>query len=662
MTRLTRAQLKAQAEGTAQIHEDNESVPQTRGASSDSDSARPILKDITAVNIVTAESEGFSDTMAPKKTKAKKGGKKNAKKHDGTPVMQEVEVLETQDQSDNSEAADTAAETLGKGKGETEPFRVTTNIPRPRTPAIATDNEAIRRLSKSPSKRTPTVARTPRFEPSEHMTPVLVDVLDQDSFVGTCQKTSPFKLPMSQEPREKGSDSFVEQIISRSPSKPMMRIEDSVEAIDALEDAIEQVAGELPTIGTEQLLSPTAKSILEPTPGRQSVKRKLATSSNPARSGSIKSLSSKASSTKLSPSKSIVKEVAKSPLGDGSELQKPTKATRPKDRVPSKPTAPRPSAAKDTRETAATKLATIASQKVSFSNSPAKPHANMTHKRAPGSILSSVKAPFVPKPSSKPPTTSTFTLPGDAIAAKLKAEKGERQRRMEAGESIKPAKPANIVKRIFSADKRVPTAPSYQLPGDAVAAKLKAQREARLEREAATDAEAKDKAKAFKARSIPVPRASVAPRENKASIMRMSAVQREDSIKRRGSDKENIAPPVQAQAPISTQRLEVKKIRNSIGGKIANPAVSRRSMNISNQNVQERKTEPTVILSRSEKEEAARKARAEAAERGRLASREWAEKQRKKMEANKVKAKRESAMTKELEDVMDVAKLKAQVA
>lgn len=144
--------------------------------------------------------------------------------------------------------------------------------------------------------------------------------------------------------------------------------------------------------------------------------------------------------------------------------------------------------------------------------------------------------------------------------------------------------------------------------------------------------------------------------------MRMSAVQRDDSVKRRGSDKENMVPRVQVQAPIQKQSLEVKKIRNSIGGRIANPAVSRRSMNMSNQNVQERKAEPTVTLSRAEKEEAARKARAEAAERGRLASREWAEKQKKKVEASKVKSKRESAMTKELEDVLEVARLKGQVA
>jgi hypothetical protein len=661
MPRLTRAQLKAQAEGTTQIHEDNDAVSETREASSDSDFARPVLQDITA-NLAAIQLMDIADNMAPTKTKTKKGGKKNAKKQEDHTVLPEVEVLEDNDQSDNSEAADTAAESLRNERGETEEFEVTMDAARPRTPTSAAVNEATRSLSKSPSKVTPAVAKTPRFDPSEHTTPVMADVSEQDSFVGTCQKAAPFKLPMSQDPRDEGSDSFVENIIARSPSKPMTRIEDSVEAIDALEDAIEQVAGELPTIGARQLLSPSKKTTSQTTVGRQSVKRKVATTNTPTRSGSTKSLSSKASSTKLSPSKSPIKEPVKSPLRSTSTSQKPTKPAIPAVRITSKSTAPRPSIMKDTAATGATKLAAATTQQISFSNSPAKPRANMTHKRAPGSILPSTKVPFVPKPSSKPPTTSTFTLPGDAIAAKLKTEREERQKRMDAGEIIKPARSTNIVKRTVSADNKAPMAPSYQLPGDAVAAKLKAQREARLEREAT--AEAKDKAKTFKARTIPAPRGSVAPRENKASSMRMSAVQREDSVKRRGSDKENMALPAQShvQAPIPKQRLEVKKIRNSIRGKIANPAVSQRSMNISNPNVQERKTEPTVTLSRAEKEEAARKARAEAAERGRLASREWAEKQKRKMEVNKVKSKRESAMNKELVDVMEVARLKGQVA
>jgi hypothetical protein len=654
MPRQTRAQLKAQAEGTTQIHEDNDAGSETRVASSDSDSARPILHDITA-NLAAAELVEIADTMTTKKSRAKKG-KKNTKKQEDASVIQAVEVLEDHEQSDNSEAADTAAENLRSKSEKIAPVELNLENTRPRTPTSAAVSKATRSLSQTPSKRTPAFAKTPRFDPSEHTTPVMADLSGQDSFVGTCKKASPFKLPMSQESQEEGSDSFVEQIIARSPSKPMARIEDSVEAIDALEDAIEQVAGELPTIGAEQLLSPTKKLVLEPTLGSQSMKRKVATTITPARSGSIRSLSSKASSTKLSPSKSTVKETVKSHLRSTTASQKPTGTARPAVRVNSKPAVPRPSAVTDTVMTGATKFAGATTHQISFSNSPAKPRANITHKRAPGSILSSTKAPFVPKPSSKPPTTSTFTLPGDAIAAKLKTGREERQKRMEAGETMKPAKATNIVKRTVNAESKAPIAPSYQLPGDVIAAKLKAQREARLEREVA--AKAKDKAETFKARPVPARRPSVAPRENKASTMRVSAVQREDSVKRRGSDKENMAPPPQAQATIPRQRLEVKKTRNSLSGRIANPAVSRRSMNITNPNVQERKTEPTVTLSRAEKEEAARKARAEAAERGRLASREWAEKQKRKM----VKSKRESAMNKELEEVLEVARLKGQVA
>jgi hypothetical protein len=655
MPRLTRAQLKAQAEGTAQIHEDNYSEHETRELTPDSDPARPVLKDITVANLAFIELDEFPEVMTQKKPKMKKGGKKNAKTQPDTPVEEvtpQVEVLEDHDQSDGSEAADTAAENLRNEAGITEPFQVTMDTARPQTPPSAAVNEAMRSLSKSPTKRTPAVAKTPKFEPTEHTTPVMADGAEHDSFVGTCKKASPFKLPLSQEPRNDGSDSFVEQIIVRSPAKPMARIEDSVEAIDALEDAIEQVAGELPSLGAEQLLSPAKKPLIEPTANRQSVKRKLAPSAAPGMTCSTKSLSSKTSSTKLSSSKSPAKEAARSPLKTGSASQKPAWGPKPTVRVSSKTMQPRPSVAAKPPTTAATKL-TAAAPQISFSNSPAKPRANVAHKRAPGTIPPSVKAPFVPKPSSKPPTTSTFTLPGDAVAAKLKAEREERQKRMEAGEVAKSVKPAPVIKRTVSVERKAPTVPSYQLPGDAIAAKLKAQREARAEREASAEAGAKEKSKSFRARPVPARRPSVAPRENKASTMRMSVVQRED-LKRRGSDKENVAPPVQARAPIPTQRLEVKKIRNSLSGKIPNAAVSRRSMNLSNLNVQERKAEPTVTMSRTEKEEAARKARAEAAERGRLASKEWAEKQKRKMAADKLKAKREST----IEEVVEAARAK----
>lgn len=656
MPRLTRAQLKAQAEGTPQIHEDNESASETRQASLDSASTREVLKDITAINDGTTELSDTPIDTVPNKTNSKKGQKKNARKQAETPdegVTPDVEVLEDYNQSDTSGAAETTAGSLRDNKGVTEPFLVIADTARSQTPTSPAVDEATRTLSKSPSKRTPMISKTPKFEPSEHTTPVMASASEHDSFAGTCQKASPFKHPMSQEPQEQESDSFLEQIISRSPSKRVSRIEDSVEAIDALEDAIEQVAGELPTLVVEDHLSPVKKSTSEAAPGRQSVKRKIVVNNTPTRSRSNKSLSFKTSPTKSSPSKSPVKEAVKSPLRNGFGSQKLKTAARPPVCDSSKPTVPSPSILRDI---ATSKLIAAATSQISFSNSPAKPRANMTHKRAPGSVLSSGKVPFVPKPSSKPTTTSAFTLPGDAVAAKLKTEREERQKRMEARENTKPVKPTNVVKKAVGADKKVPTAPSYRLPGDAVAAKLKAQREARLEREAAAEAEAKEKAKTFKARL------ASASRENKATTVHMSAEPREEGVKSRGSDKENIAPSRQTQAPIPKQRLEVKKIRNSISGKSANPAVIRRSMNMSNQNVQERKAEPTIILSRAEKEEAARRARAEAAERGRLASREWAEKQKKKMDANKVKSKGESALTKETADVMEVARLKGQVA
>lgn len=44
-------------------------------------------------------------------------------------------------------------------------------------------------------------------------------------------------------------DSFVNQIVTRTPVKQTSRIEDSVEAIDTFEDEIEKVGEQLPAIG-----------------------------------------------------------------------------------------------------------------------------------------------------------------------------------------------------------------------------------------------------------------------------------------------------------------------------------------------------------------------------------------------------------------------------
>ncbi|KAK5086516.1 hypothetical protein LTR05_003684 [Lithohypha guttulata] len=93
---------------------------------------------------------------------------------------------------------------------------------------------------------------------------------------------------------------------------------------------------------------------------------------------------------------------------------------------------------------------------LSFSNSPAKQRPSMhTRRVTSGGILSTSKPGFIPAKSSKPPTISTFALPGEAIAEKLKAAKEAREEKMRQPKIT---------------------------PAEQKAAKLKAEREAREER------------------------------------------------------------------------------------------------------------------------------------------------------------------------------------
>lgn len=197
---------------------------------------------------------------------------------------------------------------------------------------------------------------------------------------------------------------------------------------------------------------------------------------------------------------------------------------------------------------------------------------------------------------------------------------------------------------------RPPTRPTFQLPGEAVAAKLKAAKEERLRK----DEEPPFKKAPFKAR--PAPRMSLdhgLVRQTKASLARealmnpdrrsssavvqpsrlsmMHAVDRRASSSgsvadHRSSRSSSVAPPRPSllSASVSGPRPSLSGTGASTRTDKGKEVFRRAAQNLAEQ---ERK--------RKEKEEAAKKARAEAAERGRLASKEWAERQRLKALAAK---------------------------
>ena len=163
-------------------------------------------------------------------------------------------------------------------------------------------------------------------------------------------------------------DSFVDNIMVRSPTKIMTRIEDSVEAIDAFEDEIEKVGELIPTVS--DAVSPIKTKKLEKT-----VARNAASKSRTARV--TKTMSVRAPGTATSKATGASQESQKSRIHSGQALKKNN-----------------------------------GDCKISVFDNDAP---NIAAKR----ISSIHKAPFQPVKSTKPPTKSNFELPGDAISRKV---------------------------------------------------------------------------------------------------------------------------------------------------------------------------------------------------------------------------------------------------
>ena len=384
----------------------------------------------------------------------------------------------------------------------------------------------------------------------------------EDSFIQEIVSRSPAKAVTRTEAfvhqpaasNQNSDDSFVDQIISRSPAKPSPRIEDSVDALDALEEALEQVD--------------------------RAVEKPLAISTT------------KKTNTKMSSKKASTTAKTGRPT--------PRPITKPAT-VPVRPVV-------KSKKPVFTKAASEQSSVSRPSNM--KSRSPPSHARTVSTV-----APFTSaKPVTKP-RPSSVSFPSSAIT---------------------PQKAA-----------KSPTRPSFSLPGEAIAARLKAQREARL----AKEAESAEAAKEFKAKPVRISKApKLVVKGTKASAARMSSV-KEEGNGSAGGHKRGPSLGVVPKKRISTlpplPRVKSPSIasadRNS-SGNVQPPAVRKPSTAAAASGSKGKEVFARGWVSgeeakklKKEKEEAAKRARAEAAERGRLASKEWAEKQKRKMMAEKVR-------------------------
>ena len=631
------------------IHEDADISQQDEDDESEQ-MGRPVLKDITDVeNSSSATFEDASELkMSPRgKCFAKGEGRKGGDKKTIDQASEKMELkqkplpvdFESYLPEDREQLQQTSVSEDNKAQEQAETLQAQESTLEPEEPSQTSEqastefDKLVQTLvsSATPKKPIPSfTSKTPKFDPEVHIPtqePESSQNSQEDSFVVSIKSRSPTKMS-----REPSHDSFVESIKSRTPARRTSRIEDSVEAIDALEDALEEFSGNLPNIQHNlevpdspiKTKTPVSARSLPPS-ARKTALRNVASAKN---STPMKASPSKSASVRLSPGKTKASplKVATPRTNSGRvSTVKPNKpptvkksTTRPSTIV----TKSRPSVRPST-----TQIATEAAKSMSFSNSPLK-KLGPAPKRVASEQLSTSRPAFVPIKSSKAPTRSSFALPGDAIAAKLKA-----------------------------------------------------QREARRISE-----EAEKEKRVFKARPAPkqASRPSVIPRENKASQARMSAIGR---IVSDGSDggntsgKENVAPKPANIRPITnkTNNLTINKTRPA--GTKANSAARRTTSTTTAVTIppkphQGTRTAPrasfaplprvaslsttttttippitprtsvqekvkgkevfdkpanqikTQLEEKKEREEAAKKARVEAAERGRVASREWAERQR----------------------------------
>jgi hypothetical protein len=128
-------------------------------------------------------------------------------------------------------------------------------------------------------------------------------------------------------------------------------------------------------------------------------------------------------------------------------------------------------------------------------------------------VLASLQQPKPLAKSTKQPTIPTFELPGEAVARRLKEQ---RQARLSMIASREEPQPATPIRRTKSA--RVPTRPSFELPGEAISRRKRQEHEARLR----AQEEEERKRREFKARPVPTGRAALSsvPRETATSRAR----------------------------------------------------------------------------------------------------------------------------------------------
>ncbi|KAJ4222205.1 hypothetical protein NW759_006627 [Fusarium solani] len=246
-----------------------------------------------------------------------------------------------------------------------------------------------------------------------------------------------------------------------------------------------------------------------------------------------------------------------------------------------------------------------------------------------------------PIKSTKPPTVPNFELPGEAVARRLKEQREARRAQADSQKAyVPPPRPKSS---------KPPTKANFELPGEAFSRRKREEREARLK----AQEEEERKKREFKARPArtSITPASI-PRETIASLARQGKLPQEDDgakhenkTKRLSVTGSRAVPPSEAKPSHGRGRLSTATSREDLsrGTSTSGGSASGKRATLTVEEAHQLKLRGKEIFQRDntsfqrdrerekrEREAATRLAREQAAERSRIASREWAEKKKRK--------------------------------
>ncbi|KAF6838845.1 carboxylesterase family protein [Colletotrichum musicola] len=275
--------------------------------------------------------------------------------------------------------------------------------------------------------------------------------------------------------------------------------------------------------------------------------------------------------------------------------------------------------------------------------SPAKTPARKPTVSRPTSLL----PPKPPVRSSKPPTKPSFELPGEAVARRIKEQREARLAQQAQEKSVAAALPQR------TRSTKAPTRPNFELPGEAISRRKREEREARLK----AQEEEERRRREFKARPIKANLASTSyPRETATSRARQNkgldtseVGKATENPSRRssvlGAPRASLARPTSTKSPQTRGRGTSQASASTQVSRATSTSTSSMSgkrSTLSAEDLEQQKMRGKEVFERDncyledkererrERELNAKLAREEAAERSRQASRGWAEKQRRK--------------------------------